>query len=1293
MMEPIAIIGMSCRFPGAKNPGEFWHLICNRVDTITEVPGDRWDIEALYDPNPGTQGKMNTRWGGFLEQIDQFDAQFFGIAPREAVYMDPQQRLLLEVAWEALEDAGQAVDQLAGTSTGVFVGISGSDYHQRLRNSYGEINAYMATGNAFSIAANRLSYLFDLRGPSMAIDTACSSSLVAGHLACQSLRSGESNLALAGGVNLLLSPELTIILSQAQMMSADGRCKTFDAKANGYVRGEGCGVVVLKRLADARRDGDNILALIRGSAINQDGRSNGLTAPNGLSQQALLQQAIANAGVKPAQIGYVEAHGTGTSLGDPIEAEALGAVLAIDRDGDRPCAIGSVKTNIGHLEAAAGIAGLIKLTLMLQHRKIPPVLHFQTPNPYIPFDQLPLQVQQTLEDWPEMAEPALAGVSSFGFGGANAHMILEAVAESYPLKQPRNIPDQNNPYLLPLSARSLEALKALAKDYWNYLRSSTASLADICHTASLRRSHHHQRLSLAFENREQLTDALEGFLQGEAVVGLSSGQKKPNRRQKLAFIFSGQGPQWWGMGQQLLAQEPVFRATIEQCDALLAPLAKWSLLAEFQAEASQSRLGETEVAQPAIFALQVGLANLWRSWGIEPSAVVGHSIGEVAAAHVAGALSLADAVQVVFHRGRLMQQGTGQGQMAAVQLSMSEAERLLAKYEGRLAIAAINAPNSLVLSGESVALAEVTRVLEQQQIFCKLLRVNYAFHSPQMAAYQAELARSLAGIQPQAASIPIISTVTGNPQEGGEFDAAYWACNIREPVQFATAIEHLLDSKHNLFVELSPHPILGLYISQYLRDRPQDGVVLPSLRRQESERLVMLGSLGSLYTSGYPVEWSKLYPAGGRCVALPTYPWQRQRYWLNEATEQPPQLTSQLIGREFTQEAKPMVFDRPEVIAEVPAAEWQVTRSQLLATPSGDRQQLLEGYLSGLLAKVMGLSSGKVDLDQPLYQLGLDSLMAVELIRRIEKDLEVTLPLEYFASLSVAQFVTQLLLIVEGKLFADPAAGGDRSSSQQNAHLWITRPHPRSQARLRLFCFAYAGAGASMFRAWSEDLPAEIEVCPIQLPGREDRFGEPPLTRLSTLIQRLVPLLDQELQIPFALFGHSLGGLICFELARELRKQNLPCPVHLLVSGCRAPQIPDLDLPIHRLDDPQFLEALRRLNGTPEEVLKNPELMRLFLPALRADFALLETYFYATQAPLACPISVFGGAQDSKVSQAQLAAWRDQTLADFTLTMFPGDHFFLHTAQPLLLPAIAEKISLSVAQVNGVNPLTLGASQ
>jgi len=1334
-MEPIAIIGVGCRFPGARNPEAFWQLLCNGVDAITEVPADRWDVDALYDPTPGSRGKMSTRWGGFLEQVDQFDSQFFGIAPREAVYMDPQQRLLLEVAWEALEDAGQVVEQLVRTSTGVFIGISSSDYNQLLPRGYSAINAYMGTGNAFSIAANRLSYLFDLRGPSMAIDTACSSSLVAVHLACSSLRSGESNLALAGGVNLLLSPELTIIFSQAQMMAPDGRCKTFDAKANGYVRGEGCGIVVLKRLEDALRDNDNILALIRGSAINQDGRSNGLTAPNGPSQEAVIRLALANAGVAPAQIAYVEAHGTGTSLGDPIEAEALGAVLSTGRPPGSRCAVGSVKTNIGHLEAASGIASIIKVALSLQHRQIPPNLHFQKPNPYIPFDRLPLQVQQTLSSWPEAASPALAGVSSFGFGGANAHVILEEAPqrvrageneESLSSTSPPSCPSA---HLLPLSARSPEALRSLSQSYQKFLTtgaSGTAvSLQEICSTASVRRSHHDHRLALVCHSREELIERLEAFLQGESRFGLSFGHKQRNRRRQLVFVFSGQGPQWWGMGRELWQQEPIFRVTLEQCDALLRPYASWSLVEELMANESQSRLAETEIAQPAIFALQVALAALWKSWGVEPSAVVGHSVGEVAAAHVAGVLSLEDAVRVVFHRSRLMQRGSGQGKMAAVELSLAEAELLLAKYEGHLSIAAINSPTSMVLSGEETALEEVLHSLQQQQIFCRLLRVNYAFHSPQMEPFQGELVQSLQGLAPNRSAVPIISTVTGLAQDGQDFNATYWGRNIREPVRFAAAVEHLVQKKHNLFFELSPHPVLAMNISQCLRQHGQEGAVLPSLRRQEGERAVMLGSLGALYTQGSPIEWSRLYPSGGSYVSLPSYPWQRERYWVEEPPPSPPcpliprgdhasSTGVAATGTPVTSGGKPACSagsgtpatrsllnggnPGTRLATEIPLtpsyatrdaavleAEWSLTRDQLLAAAPEERRPLLESSLRELFARVLGFSAAKVDLQQPLYRLGLDSLMAVELRNRLEANLGVVVPLENFLGYSVAQFVTQVLLLVEEKALGECPQATDSTLSQEpttqlglmlmpEANLWVGRVPLNPQARLRLFCFPYAGAGASIFRAWSDDLPPEIEICPIQLPGREDRLGESPLTRLSPLIQTLAPLLRPYLDIPFALFGHSLGALISFELARELRRRNWPCPVHLFVSASRAPQIPDLDLPLHRLPEPQFTESLRRLNGTPKEVLQNPELMQLFLPALRSDLAILETYFYATEERLECPISAFGGMEDSKVSHEQLDAWRDQTHGDFTLRMFPGDHFFWHSNRKPLLQAIAQEI-------------------
>jgi acyl transferase domain-containing protein/acyl carrier protein len=919
--EPIAIIGIGCRFPGASGPQAFWQLLRNAVDAITEVPAERFNLHAFYDPDPAAPGKMNTRWGGFLEQVDQFDPHFFGISPREAARMDPQQRLLLEVAWEALQDAGQVAERLAGTQAGVFIGISNNDYGRIQLNDPYRIDAYAGTGNALSIAANRISYLLDFRGPSIAIDTACSSSLVAVHLACRSLWNGESSLALAGGVNLILSPAITINFTKAGVMAPDGRCKAFDARANGYVRSEGAGIVVLKPLSRALADADPIYAVVRGGAVNQDGRSNGLMAPNPRAQEAVLREAYRRAGVSPGNVQYVEAHGTGTLLGDPIEVKALGAVLGIGRPPGRLCALGAVKTNIGHLEAAAGVAGLIKVALALKHREIPPTLHFGEPNPHIPFERLPLRVQTTLGPWPVELGPALAGVSSFGFGGTNAHVVLEEAPQSNSGTQSAEyamdnayseIRNTKSAHLLPLSARSPEALQSLARAYQDFLATpdSNLSLHNICYTASMRRGHHDYRLAVTGNSVEQLIEGLQAFLHGETRPGLSSGRKDSGRRRKLVFVFPGQGSQWFGMGRSLLEQEPVFRDVVERCDRAMRPYGDWSLLRELTAtDAAQSRLNEVDIIQPALFAIQIALAALWRSWGIEPHAVVGHSMGEVAAAHVAGALSLEDAALVICHRSRLARRAIGQGAMAAVELSMEEARGVLAGYEDRVSIAASNSPTSTVLSGDPVALEAILDQLRRRDMFGRMVKVDFASHSPQMDPLRADLLQALKGLVPRPASVPIYSTVTGIVSGGLDFEALYWARNLREPVLFSAAVQRLLEDGHDIFLEVSPHPILLSGIQQGLHDFGQEGAVLPSMRRDEKERAVMLGSLGALYTLGYPVDWSRIYPAAGRCVQLPLHPWQREHCWMETAAgetdsqwERLPRVAKEehpLLGRHF----------------------------------------------------------------------------------------------------------------------------------------------------------------------------------------------------------------------------------------------------------------------------------------------------------------------------------------------------------------------------------------------------------
>jgi phthiocerol/phenolphthiocerol synthesis type-I polyketide synthase C len=890
--EPIAIVGIGCRFPGANGPEAFWQLLRDGVDAIVEVPPDRWDGLALYDPDPNAPGKLSTRWGGFLEGVDQFDLNFFKISRREAVRMDPQQRMLLEVAWEAFEDAGMSLEHLAGSATGVFIGISNNDYRRVQGGDHHQVEAYDGTGNAFSIAANRLSYTFDLRGPSMAVDTACSSSLVAVHLACGSLFTGESSVAIAGGVNLILSPEVTMNFTRAKLMAPDGRCKTFDARADGYVRSEGAGLVVLKPLSKALTDGDRIYAVIRGSAINQDGRTNGLMAPNPQAQEDVVTAAYRNAGLAPGQAQYTEAHGTGTLLGDLIEAKALGRVLADGRATDSHCALGSVKTNIGHLEAAAGVAGLIKVALMLKHQEIPPNLHFQEANPHIPFDELPLRVQQTLSSWPKGISERIAGVSSFGFGGTNAEVILSEAAPGLEAQQTGVTPASSGahllPHLLPLSAHVPAALNDYARLYGDLLSADPPGNAseprDICYTASLRRTHLDHRLAVVFQTREELAERLNGFARGEAQLGVYSGSSLAGRPPKLAFIFSGQGTQWLGMGRELLEQEPAFKATMVACDGLLKPYAGWSLLEELCADEARSRLSDTEIVQPVLCAFQIALAALWRHWGVVPDAVVGHSLGEVAAAHTAGALSLEDAMRITFHRGSLMQRTTGKGRMAALELSLDEASHALSKYADRLTIAAINSRTSTVISGDSGALNEVLDSLRHEGVGCHYLPVNYSFHSVEMDAIQSEFARALEPLGTRPPTLPIVSTLTGGASNGHMFDSDYWRRQIRQPVLFADAVGVLIDLGHQIFLEIGPDPVLLGYIKQGLKQRKREGITLASVRRGESDRVTLLKALGGLYAQGRSIEWRQLYPAGGKHVQLPRYPWQRERCWLEKET-------------------------------------------------------------------------------------------------------------------------------------------------------------------------------------------------------------------------------------------------------------------------------------------------------------------------------------------------------------------------------------------------------------------------
>ncbi|MGR4884286.1 acyltransferase domain-containing protein [Streptomyces sp. LARHCF249] len=1223
--EPIAVTGMACRLPQAESLGEFWELLRSGTDAVSEVPAERWDAAAYLDANPAAAGKMVTSQAGFLRgPVDAFDPLFFGISPREAQEMDPQQRLFLEVAWEALEDAGLSDGRLSGTATGVFAGAIWHDYADLGAADPAGASLHSATGRALNMVANRLSYVLGLTGPSVVLDSACSSSLLAVHLACQSIWSGESETAVAGGVNLLLSPETMVSLSKFGGLSPDGRCKAFDARGDGFGRGEGAGAVVLKPLSRALADGDDIWCTIRGTAANNDGLSNGLTAPNPLAQEAVLRAACRQAGISPAEVQYVETHGTGTALGDPVEATALGAVYGRGRDRDAPLRIGSVKSNIGHLEAAAGIAGVVKTALALRHRRIPPSIHFETPNPHIPFDELRLRVPAAEEPWPETGQgPARAGVSAFGWGGTNVHVVLEAHTAPAPLtlqerpgtgteavpagRRPQvafvcspygqqwigmartmlrtepvfrsvleecdrelarhtgwslldelhagedtarsgdvgvmqpvlfaiqvgiaawleaagvrpdavvghslgevaaaviagilDLPDavrlihhysdqqrrvagsgsgmavvelsaadiqqriddrvggreisvatQNgprttglagpraalealvadlkaegvlcgmirvdlpahsagidpitadleaaigtltprpgripmissvtgepldwreadasyfvrnlrrpvllapatahlltrgtgvlveisaNPVLAPalrqsaeeyggtaavlatmrregpddraglvetlaalaelgfevrlpgerpptaelftLSARTPQALRELSRSVAAAAARDTAQLPALAR-AGLERAHHPYRLSLVARDTAELAEALAAHADGERPPQLYEGAKPAESRPRIAFVFPGQGSQWIGMGRELLRTQPAFAASIRTTDAAARAWIDWSIEDELCAGEESSQLTRIDVVQPVLFAVEVALAALWRSWGIEPDAVIGHSMGEVAAAHVSDALGIEDATRIICRRSLLLRRAAGQGAMLACELTMDQARELLAGQEHLVSVGVNNSPRSTVLSGDRDALAAIAARLEADQVFCRWVKVDVASHSPQMDPLREDLLSALDGIAPRAGTVPVYSTVTGSVASGTEMDIRYWADNLREPVLFADQVARLVEDGVSVFIEMSPHPILLPAVEQVAAESGTAVAALPSLRRREEERDSLLGSLGRLHVLGAPARVDRALTPAPAGAKLPHYPWQRERFWID----------------------------------------------------------------------------------------------------------------------------------------------------------------------------------------------------------------------------------------------------------------------------------------------------------------------------------------------------------------------------------------------------------------------------
>ncbi|MEU0932401.1 SDR family NAD(P)-dependent oxidoreductase [Embleya sp. NPDC005971] len=915
--EPIAVVGAGCHFPGGvTSPEGLWQVVSDGVDAMGDFPGDRgWDVEALYDPDPEARGKTYTRSGGFLSDLAEFDAPFFGISPREALAMDPQQRLMLETTWEALERAGIDPARLRGSATGVFTGIYAVDYGPRLGGgAAAEVEGFGIAGTYTSVASGRVAYVLGLEGPAVSIDTACSSSLVAVHQAVRSLRAGECTLALAGGVSAMPTPGMFVEVARQRGLSADGRCRSFSDAADGTGWGEGAGVLVLERLSEARRHGRRILAVIRGSAINQDGASNGLTAPSELAQRRVIRAAVADAGLSLADVDAVEAHGTGTKLGDPIEAEALLATYGQDRDGDSPLWLGSLKSNIGHTQAAAGVGGMIKMIMAMRHGVLPGTLHVERPTPHVDWSTGAVELLTEAREWPGApGRPRRAGVSSFGVSGTNAHVILEEAPEAPeapgsseapgPGVAPRPARDPvagrvstgaagTVPWVL--SGRSAQALR----DQALRLRDAVAadpglSVAGVGRALVTTRSLFEHRRVVLGADRDELLAGLTAVVEGARnPVGVVSGVAGPVGR--TVFVFPGQGSQWAGMGRELWESSPVFAEHVRACADALEPWVSWSLIDTVCGGPDAADLDRIDVVQPVLFAMMVSLAQVWRSLGVSPDAVIGHSQGEIAAACVAGALTLPDAARIVALRSRLLATTAQDGGMAGIVASEDRVRELLEPWRSEVAIAAVNGPYSTTVSGAAAAVRELIAHCESQRVRARWIPASVPGHSPLMDRFEERLRDELSGIEPMSAPVAFHSTVTGGPLDTAELDAAYWFRNLREPVRFEAGITRLLEQGHGAFIEVGAHPLLTVNIQAMLDATPGSAaVVVGTLRRGQGGWARLYRSAAEAFVAGVAVSWEAVLPdRDGRWVDLPTYAFQRQRYWLNTPREGTAESTS-----------------------------------------------------------------------------------------------------------------------------------------------------------------------------------------------------------------------------------------------------------------------------------------------------------------------------------------------------------------------------------------------------------------
>lgn len=1547
--EPIAIVGISCRFPEASSLDQFWELLKNGVSTVKEIPSDRWNLSDYYDPDPSAFRKTYQRTASMLQNIHDFDPFFFNISPAEAAEMNPSQKLMLELAWEAFENSNIPVQTVLGTKTGVYVGSIWSDYQHLRKHKNASPTSHSSLGQSSDLIANRVSFNFGFTGPSLVVDTGCSSSLVALNFACNSLWDGTNAMALVGGINILLDPDQYVLLSQFGGLSHKGQCSTFDAEADGFVRGEGAGVLVLKKLSEAERDGNKIYAVIRGTAVNNNGFNVNLPATSVEGQLRVLEDAYANSGVSPYEVHYVEAHGTGTKLGDPTEAKALGTFFSQGRN-DRKLYIGSIKTNIGHTEAAAGLAGVIKVVLSMQHKMLPPNLNFKTPNPEIPFEELKLKVNDALNEWPlEKDETLKAGVNSFGWGGTNAHAIIE----EYKSNKTNDIAGSFvTRFCLPLSARSQQALKEYARVYSDKLANlENSDVQTFCTASATLKPEFEYRMLFSGTNKEELIRQLEDFREDDSEMAPAELAKES----KIVFIFPGQGSQWLGMGQELFKREPVFRKVIQECDQAFQAYTDWSLIEQLNATPEMSRLQEINVIQPSLFALQIALARVWMSLGVVPHAVVGHSMGEVAAAHIAGVLSLQDAARVICTRSMLMKRVSGKGgAMAVTELTLEQAEKVVARYP-QLSVAVSNSPKSTVLAGDKESIDKVLAELESKGLFCKPVKVDVASHSQQMDPLKEELRAALQTIKPCSVTIPIYSTVKCKYMTGEEMDANYWVDNLRGTVQFATAMAKVMDDLHTVFIESSPHPVLTNAVNECVQAQGVKAVVIHSLLRDKPEHDCFYRSVGDLYAKGFSLDWKKYYDVSAiPFVSLPSYPFQRERYELEDKSAERaalqgnakypllgtfieladvfntyfwethisldkfPMLSNRTLhdvmmlpesfliemifeaASEVTEDSTPVIenfkfatplvltdeepvhvqlkvckegsdsgyfqfYRRSEVAAKqsswtlvaqgdihffskhvaVPAPStiekfdeefegekfyqslksigfscanhfsgisrvclsgstitftiqpdsrlidqaskyvlhpalvdnfiqplfsvlleqdqslartWRVSSIRQITCTAPVDYNAMSGYavvsnirnvtsqetdfeadvvvfngtsvvmhLKGIkvqsvlqkvtsaegeqkphtflenyimlknveekknaiqqlviqhVAKIIKTSSAKIKPAMTFKGVGIDSLMAIQLRNFLEKDLFIKLPVSMFwAHPSIQEYAAYLKAALEEHVVND-AENQDTSGiedlvlkdAQENrfeeTNKWFVIPEPNTSAKLRLFCFHDAGGSADLFHGWENLLDENFEVVSIEMPGRGRRISEPAYTDLSTLVHDLMPQLEMMLDRPFIFLGHSMGGLIAFEVIRELRRRKKSMPQQLFISstaGLTSYTKKDVD---YNLSDQELIEMYPHLDIS---VIKDAELQQMLIGILRADLELIYHYNYAHEEPLDVPIFAIHGKSDTRVKLHQIEQWEKETNTTFKLLQRPGGHRYIESDGPFVTGLIREE--------------------